>query len=61
MKISLLTPDLSSNGLGRAYLLGKILQRDYEVEVIGPDFGDGIWKPVASRIKTARGCAKVSA
>jgi len=47
MKISILTPDLSHNCLGRAYLLAKILQRHYEVEIVGPIFGDGIWKPVA--------------
>ncbi len=48
MLISILTPDLSHNCLGRAYLLAKILQRHYEVEVIGPIFGTGIWKPVAN-------------
>jgi len=47
MKITILTPDLSSNSLGRAYLLAKILQRHYKVEIIGPIFGEGIWKPVA--------------
>ena len=47
MKISILTPDLSHNCLGRAYLLAKILQRRYEVEIVGPTFGDGIWEPVA--------------
>jgi len=47
MKISILTPDLSHNCLGRAYLLAKILQRHYEVEIVGPTFGDGIWEPVA--------------
>ncbi|RKY72369.1 MAG: glycosyl transferase [Candidatus Latescibacterota bacterium] len=47
MKISILTPDLSGNCLGRAYLLAKILQRRYEVEIVGPIFGDGIWEPVA--------------
>ncbi len=46
MKISILTPDLSHNCLGRAYLLAKILQRHYEVEIVGPVFGDGIWEPV---------------
>jgi len=35
MKISILSPDLSHNCLGRAYLLAKILQRHYEVEIIG--------------------------
>ena len=48
MKISILTPDLSHNCLGRAYLLAKILQRHYEVEIIGPMFGEGIWEPVAN-------------
>lgn len=48
MKISILTPDLSHNCLGRAYLLAKILQRHYEVEIVGPMFGDGIWDPVAN-------------
>jgi glycosyltransferase involved in cell wall biosynthesis len=46
MKISILSPDLSHNCLGRAYLLAKVLQRRYEVEVVGPLFGDGIWQPV---------------
>jgi len=47
MKISILTPDLSHNCLGRAYLLAKVLQRRYEIEIVGPIFGDGIWEPVA--------------
>jgi len=47
MKISILTPDLSHNCIGRAYTLAKILQREYEVEIVGPVFGNGIWKPVA--------------
>ena len=48
MKISILAPDLSLNGLGRAYLLAKILQREYDVEIVGGIFGKGIWKPVAN-------------
>lgn len=47
MKISVLTPDLSHNCLGRAYLLAKILQRNYEVEIGGLLFGNKIWEPVA--------------
>lgn len=47
MKISILSPDLSDNCLGRAYLLAKILQRRYGVEIVGPIFGNGIWGPVA--------------
>jgi hypothetical protein len=48
MKISILSPDLSHNCLGRAYLLVKILQEPYEVEIIGPVSGDGIWGLAAS-------------
>lgn len=46
MKISIITPDVSHNCLGRAYLLAKLLQKEYEVEIIGAEFGQGIWKPV---------------
>ena len=48
MKISILSPDLSHNCLGRAYLLAKILQRRYDVEIVGPMFGEEIWEPVAN-------------
>jgi len=47
MKISLLTPDVSHNCLGRAYVLAKILQRRHDVEIVGPMFGDGVWAPLA--------------
>jgi glycosyltransferase involved in cell wall biosynthesis len=47
MKIAVLSPDLSRNCLGRAYLLAKVLGRQYEVELVGPLFGDEIWQPVA--------------
>ena len=46
MKISILTPDFSHNCFGRAWLLAKVLQRHYDVEMIGPAFGDGIWGPL---------------
>jgi len=46
MKISILTPDLSHNCLGRAYLLAKILQRHYQIEIIGPLLDKSIWEPV---------------
>ncbi len=46
MKISILTPDFSSNCFGRAWLLAKLLQRNFDIEMIGPAFGDGIWKPL---------------
>ena len=46
MKISILSPNLSSNSVGRAYLLSKLLENRYEVTIIGPIFGDGIWEPL---------------
>ncbi len=58
MKVSILTPDLSHNCLGRAYLLAKILQRRYEVEIVGPIFGDGIWKPIADDKSLTYKCVK---
>ena len=48
MKISILTPDFSGNCFGRAWLLAKVLQRHYDIEMIGPAFGDGIWKPLSN-------------
>lgn len=47
MKISILTPNVSDNDLGRAHILAKVLQRRWPVEIIGPMFGDALWYPVA--------------
>jgi len=46
MKISILTSDLSRNCLGRTYILAKVLQKRYSVEIIGPMSGNSIWYPV---------------
>ena len=46
MKISIITPDMSMNALARAYLLARILQRRFEIELIGPIFGSEVWKPL---------------
>lgn len=43
----MLSPDLSHNCLGRAYLLAELLDKNYDVEIVGPTLGDGIWSPVA--------------
>jgi len=48
LKISIITFDLSHNCLGRAYLLGKVLRRNYDVEIHGfvsSNSKDAIWKP----------------
>ena len=57
-KISILCANLSSNALGRAYLLAQVLGRRYEVEILGPIFGEGIWPPCDTgefNIKSVRG------
>jgi glycosyltransferase involved in cell wall biosynthesis len=46
MKISILTPDYSQNCLGRAWLLAKLLNGQYDVEIVGPAFARGIWAPL---------------
>lgn len=46
MKISILCFDLSTNAAGRADLLARLLASRYEVEVVGPRFGPGLWRPV---------------
>lgn len=48
MNISILTADFSSNCYGRSYLLAKLLQSYHNVKVIGPQFGETIWSPLAN-------------
>ncbi len=45
MKISILAFDLSDNATGRADLLARLLAPRWPVEVVGPRFGDEIWRP----------------
>ena len=47
MKISIISFDMGHNCLGRAYLLGRVLKRRYDVEILGtiPTYGTTIWKP----------------
>lgn len=47
MKVSILCFDLSTNAAGRADLLARLLAPRFEVEVVGPAFGDRIWPPVS--------------
>lgn len=44
--ISILAPKLSGNSTGRAYLLAKMLQGEFEVHIVGFGAGD-IWEPIA--------------
>jgi len=47
LRICLLCTDVSRNAFGRAYVLARVLARDHEVQVIGPQFGASIWLPMA--------------
>jgi glycosyltransferase involved in cell wall biosynthesis len=47
VKISILAFDLSDNATGRADLLARLLAPRWNVEVVGPRFGDAVWKPAA--------------
>lgn len=62
MKISILTPDFSRNCFVRAWLLAKLMQRHFDIEVIGPAFGENIWTPLANDcnfdIKMVKGYGK---
>ena len=46
MDVSVVCPDLSHNCLGRAHLLGSLIERNFSVEIIGPQMGASIWEPV---------------
>jgi glycosyltransferase involved in cell wall biosynthesis len=43
MKISVLVSDASKNCMGRAYILSKVLNGRFNVELVGPMFGSDIW------------------
>jgi glycosyltransferase involved in cell wall biosynthesis len=47
MRITVLSPDLSTNCLGRALVLAEILAQDHEVRVVGSRFGDEVWPPAS--------------
>ena len=44
-RISIVCFDVSDNAAGRAELLARLLQPRYDVTVVGPRFGDGVWPP----------------
>lgn len=49
MKVSVLTPNFSTNCLGRSYLLAQIIKRHFDVEIVGPVYRQGIWPPLLSQ------------
>jgi glycosyltransferase involved in cell wall biosynthesis len=46
VKLSLLSFDLSGTCLVRAHLLGRMLVRDYDVEIVGPASTGEVWAPL---------------
>jgi glycosyltransferase involved in cell wall biosynthesis len=54
VKISVLAFDLSDNATGRADLLARLLAARWPVEVVGPRFGAGIWRPARGGAVTYR-------
>jgi glycosyltransferase involved in cell wall biosynthesis len=58
MKISVLLSDLADNPIVRAYPILKVLERRYEVEVIGPCFGAHMFQPYEGEfdVRIIEGC-----
>lgn len=51
MKITVLVPDFSINYLVQAYPVAEVLKRRYEVQVIGPQFGEQAYAPYAADLQ----------
>ncbi|MFX0201814.1 MAG: glycosyltransferase family 4 protein [Candidatus Hodarchaeota archaeon] len=58
MKISALVSDLSDNPIVRAYPILKVLQRRYQIDVIGPCFGRQVFRAYEGEFnfKVVEGC-----
>jgi glycosyltransferase involved in cell wall biosynthesis len=48
MRVTILASDLSSNSMGRVFVLARVLARSYEIEIVGPMYGKTVWPPIAS-------------
>ena len=46
MRVTVLSPDLSINCLVRAHLLAELLERNHEVEIVGPKTRGDVWEPL---------------
>lgn len=47
ISISIVASDLTYNTVGRSYMIGKCLEPEFDVEVLGPKFvNDEVWDPV---------------
>lgn len=47
MRVTIFAADLSSNAMGRVFVLARVLARRHDVEVVGAMFGDRVWEPIA--------------
>jgi glycosyltransferase involved in cell wall biosynthesis len=45
MRISILTPDISSNAMARACPIAQVLSQTHDIEIIGFDHGNGFFDP----------------
>lgn len=48
MTITILTPDLSGNCVGRALVLAELFGAVGEVKVVGHQYGEEVWRPMSS-------------
>lgn len=46
--VAILAGYVSSNMLGRAYVLWELLREDFDAFLVGPEYGLGVWEPLAS-------------
>jgi glycosyltransferase involved in cell wall biosynthesis len=46
-KVSIIAYNLSSNALVRPYVLAELLEPNFEVEILGPKLGKGVWNPIS--------------
>lgn len=51
MRITLIASDVSGNALGRTGLLAEILSQEFDVEILGTAFGEGIWAPLQKKLR----------
>lgn len=51
MRITILSPDISSNAMARTCPIAKVLSRTNEVEILGFDSGDGFFDPYSSEFE----------
>lgn len=51
LRICLLCADVARNAFGRAYILARVLARDFEVQVVGPQFGSSVWRPMVGLLE----------